>query len=540
MSPEQPRTLFKSAFHFLSGTLISRVTGLVRDLSMAWCFGSHPALAAFMVAFRFSNLIRRLFGEGQMANGFIPHFESLRAISSEAGARFFRDLFFSLASFLLLIAILFEGGLWTWLNVGVGEGTAEILQLTMLMMPGIVFICLFGLGSALLQCEGRFFLSGFAPVAFNAVWIGAVLWLRDLTPEQAMPLLAIAIVFAFFMQWAVTVPKMVKFFRGTLPFREFFQPKLFSAELRKIVIPIFLGVIGIGAMQVNSALDAIFARFASLEGPAYLWYAIRIQQFPLALLGVALSSALLPSLSRASERGEWTTFRTLLLSSLVKCISLMLPAAVVLFVLGASIVNLFYGHGDFSQVATYETLLCLWGYSLGLLPAAGILLLAPAFYAQKDYKTPMKGALYAVLLHVLANSLMIFVLKWGAFSIALATSLSALFNFSYLRKKLEGKIGVLWDSLFFRTVVKISLCTFVAALCAFAVAATLFADPTLAVVQGKEPLFTRSLQDQFFSLGVGGACFLVVLLVAAWVLRVHEILELIGLKTRKKETLIDE
>jgi putative peptidoglycan lipid II flippase len=196
---------------------------------------------------------------------------------------------------------------------------------------------------------------------------------------------------------------MIKFFRGTLPFREFFQPKLFSAELRKIVIPMFLGVIGIGAMQVNSALDAIFARFASLEGPAYLWYAIRIQQFPLALLGVALSSALLPSLSRSSERGEWGNFRTLLLSSLVKCFSLMLPAAAVLLVLGSSIVNLFYGHGDFSQIATHETLLCLWGYSLGLLPAAGILLLAPAFYAQKDYKTPMKGALYAVLLHVLIH-----------------------------------------------------------------------------------------------------------------------------------------
>jgi hypothetical protein len=93
---------------------------------------------------------------------------------------------------------------------------------------------------------------------------------------------------------------------------------------------------------------------------------------------------------------------------------------------------------------------------------------------------------------------------------------------------------------FFRTVGKIALCTLIAALCAFAVSATLFADPTLSVIQGKEPLFIRSLQAQFLSLGVGGVCFLIVLLGAAWVLRADEILELIGLRTRKKETLIDE
>ncbi|MFI5333715.1 MAG: murein biosynthesis integral membrane protein MurJ, partial [Chlamydiales bacterium] len=404
MPQEQPQTLFRSAFHFLSGTLLSRVTGLLRDLSMAWCFGSHPALAAFMVAFRFSNLVRRLFGEGQMANGFIPHFETLRASSQEKGALFFRDLFFSLAVFLLLLTLFFEGGLWVWMRGNIGENTAEILQLMMLMMPGVIFICLFGLGSALLQCEGRFFLSGFAPVAFNAVWIGAVWWLKDLTPEQAMPPLAVAICLAFLMQWAVTVPKMVKFFRKSLPLRTFFKPVLFSHELRRVVAPIFFGVVGIGAMQVNSALDAVFARFANLEGPAYLWYAIRIQQFPLALLGVALSSALLPSLSRAAEKGEWGSFLTLLLSSLLKCFALMLPATAVLLILGAPIVNLFYGHGDFSMIATYETLLCLWAYGIGLLPAAGILLLAPAFYAQKNFKTPMRGALYSVLLHLLLNS----------------------------------------------------------------------------------------------------------------------------------------
>ena len=522
--------IFRSAFHFLSGTLISRFTGLARDLSMAWVFGSDPALAAFFVAFRFSNLFRRLFGEGQMANGFIPHFESVRSTSKESGAFFIRDLFFSLAIFIGALVLSSEIGLGFWLSSETSPDTAQIIRLMMLMMPGIIFICLFGLGSAILHCEGVFFLSGFAPVAFNLVWIGAVWFLRDIPPVQAMASLAAAIALAFFMQWTVTIPKMLKLFRQSLPLRDFFRPKLFSTELRRIITPIFLGSFGIGAVQINSALDALFARFASLEGPAYLWYAIRIEQFPLALLGIALSSALLPSLSRACEAGAWDNFRTQLAQALTRCFSLIFPATGILFVLGPFIVNLFFGHGDFSQTATHETLLCLWGYSLGLLPAAGVLLLAPAFYAQKEFKIPMRGSLYSVILHLAVNSFMIFVLKWGAFSIAIATSLSAFYNFTYLYKNLERKSGFAFA--FFGNLKKMALCTFLAGICTFVVTGVFFNDPALSLLQGKEPIFTRALPEQFMELAVGGACFLLVLFGTAKLTRANEILELVGLKNR--------
>ncbi len=527
---EPGSTVFKSALHFLTGTLLSRMTGLVRDLSMAWCFGSQPAVAAFMVAFRFSNLIRRLFGEGQMSNGFIPYFETLRAQSNEKGARFFRDLFFSLSLLLILIIFAIELGLWGWLKIGVGEDTAQILRLMMLMLPGILFICLFGLGAALLQCEKRFFLSGFAPVAFNAVWIGAVWWLKGRSADAAMGFLSLAIVLAFFMQWAMTVPQAIRFSSGALPFKEFFRPKFFSEEMRRVISPFFLGVAGIGAVQVNSALDAIFARAATLEGPAYLWYSIRIQQLPLALFGIALSSALLPPLSRASEAADWGKFRDLLHTSLIRCLSFILPATFALFVCGAAIVNLLYGHGDFTQMATYETLLCLWGYGVGLIPAVFVLLLAPAFYAQKDFRTPTKAAIFSVLLNVLLNLFLVYVVHWGAASIAVATSVAAMFNFSYLKRYLKPRTGQIFNRIFLKSLAKIGLATCMASALTLAVGIMFFNDPTLHILKGEAAVFTTNLSDQILHLGSLGALFICSLIGSAWLVKAEEILQLIGLR----------
>ncbi|MBI2742656.1 MAG: murein biosynthesis integral membrane protein MurJ [Chlamydiales bacterium] len=524
--------VFKSAVRFLSGTLLSRLTGLVRDLSMAWCFGSHPAVAAFMVAFRFSNLIRRLFGEGQMSNGFIPHFETLRASSEESGARFFRDLFSTLGLTLALVILGIEAGLFGWLQIGVGEDTAEILRLTMLMLPGILFICLFGLGAALMQCEKQFFLSGFAPAAFNAVWIAAVWWLKGSSPESAMGPLSIAIVVAFFMQWLMTAPKTFGFFKRALPIKEFFRPVLFSPEVRKVVAPFLLGAVGIGAVQINSALDTLFARAASLEGPAYLWYAIRIQQLPLALFGIALSSALLPPLSRAGQAGEWERFRTLLHSALTRSLSFILPSMAALLVGGAATINLLYGHGDFSQMATLETLLCLWGYAVGLLPAVFILLFAPAFYAQKDFKTPTRAALISVVVNVTLNALLVFVFGWGAASIAVATSVSALCNFLYLQKKLQPRTGVVLDSVFAGSTARIGLSTLSATALTLVIGRLFFADPTLDIFLGREALFSRHIPDQALHFTCLASLFLVSLFIAARLFQATELLSLIPKRRR--------
>ena len=180
-SSDSERTVARSANHFLTGTFISRFSGMVRDLSMAFCFGTSPAIAAFLIAFRLSNLLRRLFGEGALLNGFIPFFEGKRKEDPKKGAEFFRDIFWSLTFILFSTIVTLEVILaFVLYFCTLSTGTVQIINMTMVMLPGLVFICLFGLSMALLECEKNFFVPGVAPVAFNVVWVSAIWIFRDL------------------------------------------------------------------------------------------------------------------------------------------------------------------------------------------------------------------------------------------------------------------------------------------------------------------------------------------------------------------------
>lgn len=532
---DTPRAVSRASTSFLTGTLLSRLSGLGRDMAMAFVFGSQPSIAAFMVAFRFANAIRRLFGEGNLPAGFIPHFEQLRASSTEKGAYFFRDLLCSLAFFLaVLIGVLDIGLVLVWKWGGLSSDNADILYLTLLMMPGILFICLFGLNSALLQCEKHFFLSGVAPVGFNAVWIAAVLWLTHTEPSDAMAYLSLAIVIAFFAQWLMTVPPALSFLKRILTWKQIIRPRLFSSELKQMIGPLLLGAIGVGAMQINSALDAIFARCASLEGPAYLWYAIRIEQLPLALFGISLSSALLPSLSRAMKNQEMEASAHLMRFALKRVFSLIFPCTMGMFTLGVVGINLLYGRGDFNMHSTYHTVLCLWGYGLGLIPSVFVLIVASGFYAAKDYRVPTMGCVFSVLANVMLNALFVFGLHWGAFSIAISTSLSAFFNFFYLIYHLKKRFSTpLFDSNVCISLFKTGIAAVCAALIGICVGHFLIGDPTFNMLFGKESIvFSRHFTEQVLQFAALSATFLVIFFSYAWMLNAEDILELCHLKRR--------
>ncbi len=542
MSLDSPKSVSRSTFAFLSGTFLSRVTGLGRDMTMAIVFGSNPAIAAFMVAFRFANLIRRLFGEGPLASGFIPYFEHLRAESSQKAAAFFRDLFFSLTFFLIFLIAGLEGILFSILKWGdLQPQNGQILYLTALMLPGILFICLFGLSSALLQCERKFFLTGFAPVAFNLVWIAAVLFLKDQDPSLAVLPLSLAIILAFFMQWIMLAPRCASQVMKSLTWRQCLSPQLFSGDLCKMVKPLFFGMMGIGAVQINSTLDAIFARYASLEGPAYLWYAIRIQQLPLALFGIALSAALLPPLSRALKNASQGDYLKLLRFGLRRSFSLIFPCSLGIFALGFAGINLLYGHGDFTLNATYQTVICLWGYGLGLLPAVFILLLAPAFYANQEFQRPMWGSVISVILNSILTSVFVFALGWGAFSIAIATSLSAWFNYFYLSYYLSRKVGEpLFDLAVFSSFFKTSICGLIAMIATLLVGKFFVDDPTLLIFSGKEAVaFSREIKMQLMQFAALSGTFVLIFFSYAWMLNAKDVLELIGIKPTDALTTSD-
>lgn len=534
MSDDNPKSVSRSATRFLSGTFLSRLTGMFRDVSMAFCFGSHPAIAAFMVAFRFANLVRRLFGEGPLASSFIPHFESMRAESPSKGAQFFRDTFHSLLVFLVGIILFSEMVLFLFLKWGsLQPDNAQIVTLTMLMLPGILFVCLYGLSSGLLQCEKNFFTASFAPVAFNVVWIGAVWGLKDRAPSQAMVWLSSAVVLAFGMQWVMTVPKTLNFLKKFLSPAELFRGNLFSTQMRGLAKPVFLSIMGVGAVQINSALDGIFARYASLEGPAYLWYAIRIEQLPLALFGLALSSALLPALSRKIKAGAMEEYFQLLRFALKRTFSLIFPCTIGIFVLGAASVNLLYGRGDFNVEATFQTVTCLWGYGIGLLPAVFVLLFAPAFYAQKDFRTPMFASVLAVAVNSALNSLMVFGFKWGTCSIAVATSIAALINFYYLSHRFSKKMGSLLNFEVIRSFAKTGVCALIAGATTLALGHFLVNDPTLQIFLGKKiSYFPRDFSVQLLQFFALTGFFGLIFFSYAWMLNAEDLLQLIGIKKK--------
>ena len=453
--------------------------------------------------------------------------------SSENGARFVRDLIFSLSLFLILLI----GGLeillwWTGKWVHLNPDNAEILHLTMWMLPGALFICLFGLCSGLLQCERRFFLTGFAPAAFNAVWIGAAVLLKGKSPTIAVFSLSLAVVVGFFMQWAMLVPQTWAMLKRSLSWKECLRPQLFSSSIRRLAKPVFLGILGVGAVQINSALDGIFARSASLEGPAYLWYAIRIEQLPLALFGIALSTALLPSLSRALEEGMSDRYAQLLRFAFRRSFSLIFPCSLGIFAVGLAGINFLYGHGDFSLQDTYETTLCLWGYGLGLLPSVFVILLAPAFYARKEFRIPMIGSMASVALNVLLNSLLIFILHWGAFSIAVATSLAAWFNYFYLSRHLAKQMGEpLLNKAVFRSFFRTGSSALVAAASSLLVGHFFIGDPTLSLaIGGTQGAVCRDFLTQTMHFVALGGTFLVMFFSYAWMLNAEDVLELVGIK----------
>lgn len=531
---EQFSSVFRGALKFFSGTMLSRITGLGRDLALAFCFGSHPALAAFMVSYRLAYVVRRLFGEELIQQGFVPHFETYRKEDPKKGAFFFRDLFFSLLVILVCVVLLFEGFLWR----GMRESSGEVIPLMMVMLPGLIFICLASLNSALLQCEKRFFLISAAPMAFNFVLIGAIFFLKDETTSQAITALAYCVTAAFFIQWLVTLPKTVQFLKRFFSFKELFSGKLFSPEIRALIKALIFALLGVAAMQLNSAIGGIFALYSSAEGPAYLWYAIRVQQLPLALFGIALSSALLPTLSRATMAGDRERYQEIIQSALKRVFTLIFPCVIGIFVLGASAINLVYGRGNFSLMATQETTLSLWGYGFGLLPAAFIQIFAPAFFAHKDYKTPAKAALYSLLLDCGLNGVMVFGLHWGATSIAIATSISALFNSLFLGRKL----GQIYQIRLFvpetiRSMAKVAACALIAGIVSAAMGYFLTSDPSVSILKGlREVAFARSFSLQLLQFFTLAGSFLLMFISYSWVFGVEDVLELMGIRKISKSS----
>ncbi|MBA3816665.1 MAG: murein biosynthesis integral membrane protein MurJ [Parachlamydiaceae bacterium] len=518
-------TIVRSASRFFSGTMLSRITGMLRDMALAYAFGTQSTIAALLVAFRFAHLFRRLFGEGALQTAFIPHFEELRKNLPARAGQFFCDLAISLTAFLVVLILSIMILLWYLpFFIDFSAGNAEILWLTFLMMPSLLFICLFGINASLLQCEKSYFVPSAAPVAFNLIWIIGIFCVASLSSSAAMSGLATFVVLACLAQWAITVPKTIGILKSYKSSGFFEYNQYFSKDVRRLAKPLILGIIGVAASQINNALDAIFARWADAEGPAFLWYAIRLQQLPLALFGIALSGALLPPLARALKNNDEVKYHLFLNFALRISFYLMVPMTAALMIMGDSCVNLIYGRGDFTSLSVMETTRSLWGYTLGLLPMALILVLAPAFYAKGDYRTPSLAATGAMIINITLNAILVGYVGLGTASVALATSISAWVNFMWLAYVVSRQQGFFRVPNLLPNIGKISLAVGIASISTLAMEIAVWGQATsIKIMTDQLPTYSQHTWTQLSHLAICGITFIITLVISALLLRIENL-----------------
>jgi len=533
MNLDTSHSIIKSFKNFFLGTCFSKISGFLRDVSMAFFFGASPCLASFMVAFRFANLFRRLLGETSFQAGFVPYYENLRMQDKKKAAYFYRDLFFSLCC--LLVILIFFGEIFLFF-ISKTFKNHEIISLVQIMLGGLFFISLYGLNSSFLQCHNRYFLASFAPVSFNIIWIACVIFFRQTIDQKFVYILSIAVVIAFFFQYLTTAFRSFKIASEDLNFSEFLKPKLFSLEIKKLIKPIFLSIIGIGAVQLNSALDAVFANIAQRKGPAYLWYAMRLYQMPISLFAIAITAAILPPLTRAYKLGDLVNFKKFLDLALTKSFGLMMPCTIALIVLGPSMINLIYTRGAFNQNDLINTTLCLMGYATGLSFSTFVMIIVQAFWAKKEYIVPTIAAILAVIGNILLNSLFIFGFNMKSVSIAIATSLSSVLNFLILLIFLKKKMCNLFQKEIFLAIFKISMCSILAGLCTIYFG-YFIKDASVYFLLNHDFSFPRSLLDKIYSFSLLSFIYLLTLFVFAFLTRTQEISELIN---RKKIFSLDK
>lgn len=423
---------------FFSGATISRVSGMIREILMTATFGAHPSVAAFLIAFRFANFLRRIFGEGPFQSAFTPCFEELRLEDENSALYFYHKITLWMVIFITSIILVCQGIIWTIpLFFEIPTTVCEILELTSILLPGSLFICLYGLNLSILHSYNSFFIPSMAPTICNFIWILGIYTVKNESTCSGMKILAKWVVFGYVGQWLLTFIYVKKFF--IVSWREWFKP-IFLSKIAFLVKTLGIAVFGVAALQINGCIDAIMARYIDLRGPTYLWYGIRIQQLLLALIGISCVNTIIPYLTKTIKSSNIVKAQDIFSRTYRLVITIMIPCTFAIFGIGLTAVNLLYGRGHYSPNAILQTGLCLWGYGIGLLPSILVLLFSSLFYAYSLPTIPLRVSIITVIINVLLNAFCIVGLRCDVFAIAGMTSISSWVNCYLLYRELK-KMG---------------------------------------------------------------------------------------------------
>ncbi len=423
-----------------SMTMLSRITGLLRDILIARYFGATAATDAFNVAFRIPNLLRRLFAEGAFAQAFVPILAEYKNQHGHDATKTLADHVASTLVWATLITSILGiiGTPLLILLVAPGfdiERTELAIWMTRVMFPYICFMSFVTLAGGILNTWRQFKIPAFTPVLLNIAFISAALFLR---PYLATPIyaLAIAVVVGGLLQITIQIPALVKI--GMLP-RISLNPVsgLRDPGVRRVLKKMGPALFAVSAAQISLLINTGIASTLAEGSISWLTYADRLMEFPSAMLGVALGTILLPSLSKANLDDDKVEYSALLDWGLRLTFLLALPAAVGMATLALPMIATLFNHGQFTAEAATMSARPLIAYSVCLIGIILVKVLAPAFYARQDIRTPVKIAVGVLIATQVMNQIFVpFIAVAGlALSIGLGACLNAGFLYHGLRQR---------------------------------------------------------------------------------------------------------
>ena len=431
-------SLFKSASTVSLFTLLSRVTGLARELLIASSFGASAMTDAFNVAFRIPNLFRRLFAEGAFSQAFVPVLASNKAQYGEAATKLLIDRVATLLTWALLLTCVLgvaAAPLLVWaMASGLQQeprGYAAAVVMTRWMFPYIAFMSLVALSSGVLNTWRRFAVPAATPVLLNlsmigAAWLGAP-WFKALGIEPVYALAA-GVMLGGVLQLGAQVPALLRL--GLLPKIGFKWSVVQQAwadpatkNIAKLMLPALLGV---SVAQISLLINTQIASHLTPGSVSWLTYADRLMEFPTALLGVAIGVVLTPQLAAAKGAGDDARYSAMLDWGLRIVVVLAVPCAVALLTFSQPLVATLYHYGAFTDRDVQQTTTALMGYGAGLLGLVAIKVLAPGFYASQNIRTPVKIAVVVLVITQLLNVALVPYFQHAG--LALAIGIGALIN----------------------------------------------------------------------------------------------------------------
>ncbi|MEJ7926243.1 murein biosynthesis integral membrane protein MurJ [Sphingobium sp. AN641] len=504
-------------------TLVSRILGMARDMLVARYLGAGLASDAFLIAWRLPNLFRALFAEGAFAAVFVPMFNrsmaqgdkesagSGRAVAVAFAGQVLSILFPVLLLFTALMMLLAAPVVWA-MTGGFPDGGPEkfdlAVTLTRITFPYLALISLVSLLGGILNSLDRFWVNAAAPVLLNICMIVAILFFRGDTPVETAHTQAIAVTVSGLLQllWLIWACR-----RAGVVLR-LSRPRL-SPQVRRMLALIGPAALGAGAIQFNLLVStSLAARFLPQGAVSYLYYADRLNQLPLGLIGIGVGTAILPALSRQIGGGDEAAASHTQNRAMELSLFLALPAAVALCVSATPLIRGLLQHGAFTAADTAGAAGALAAFAVGVPAYVLIKVLTPGFYARQDTRTPVRVAVFSMLFNLVGNLTLIWPL--GHVGVAISTAIAAWVNVLILYWLLHRRGQMRMDARFRAKAVRIVLASAVMG------GALHLLNPLL------DPYMARSVAERTIALallcGIGGMVYGA----AALALRAYAISEL--------------